>query len=354
MLCWLRFLPQNPIISRSDGDAQHPRERVPGQCKWPSVWRNFPRLRSLPWVGGVWDPWCVWFQTTLTIFIAGKCKGSNETLPLLLHPRWERSRGHLSALPVVIPRGPPASPFLLHYKIPPREGANFSFNLVIGKKIKWKIWKVQWLLFSFLCGKFAVLYPWTIQKQNDFTCISLALLFPSPHQAVQWLLNNSITGITDVNQDHTIALNTSFCKNYPEEYKLMMEIVLDCWLQHCYCWLKSQHRANPRSSRTMMGTITGKLKIYLLMKCKKIGRQQLYLRRKHKREDVMRYNTYSSAQMSQIKGFWLKAHHQLTARTFKGMKRSFVVTNLKIRQANTTRINTVVIFEYRCSYTTEQ
>lgn len=136
MLCWLRFLPQNPIISRSDGDAQHPRERVPGQCKWPSVWRNFPRLRSLPWVGGVWDPWCVWLQTTLTIFIAGKCKGSNETLPLLLHPRWERSRGHLSALPVVIPRGPPASPFLLHYKIPPREGASFSFNLVIGKKNK--------------------------------------------------------------------------------------------------------------------------------------------------------------------------------------------------------------------------
>lgn len=30
----------------------------------------------------------------------------------------------------------PASPFLLHYKIPPREGASFSFNLVIGKKNK--------------------------------------------------------------------------------------------------------------------------------------------------------------------------------------------------------------------------
>lgn len=180
MLCWLRFLPQTPIISRSDGDAEHPQERVLGQCKWPLVWRNFPRLRSLPWVGGVWDPWCVWFQTTLTIFIAGKCKGSNETLPLLLHPGWERSRGHLNALPVVIPRDPPASPFLLHYQIPLREGASFSFNLVIGKKIKLKIWKAQWLLFSFLCGKFAVLYPRTIQKQNDFTCISFALLFPSP------------------------------------------------------------------------------------------------------------------------------------------------------------------------------
>lgn len=176
-----------------------------------------------------------------------------------------------------------------------------------------------------------------------FSCIPL----PFPHQAVQWLLNNSITGITDVNQDHTIALDTSFCKNYPEEYKLMMEIVLDCWLQRCYCWLKNQHRANPRSSRTMTGTITGRLKIYLLMKYKEIGRQELYLRRKHKREDVMRYNTYSSAQMSQIKGFWLKAHNQLTAHTFKRMKRSFVVMNLKLRQANISRIDVVVIYKYR-------
>jgi len=59
----------------------------------------------------------------------------------------------------------------------------------------------------------------------------------------------------------------------------------------------------PGAQRMMTGTIKGRLKIYLLMKYKEIGRQQLYLRRKHKREDVMQYNTYSSAQMSQIKGF---------------------------------------------------
>lgn len=101
----------------------------------------------------------------------------------------------------------------------------------------------------------------------------------------------------------------------------------------------------PGAQRMMTGTIKGRLKIYLLMKYKEIGRQQLYLRRKHIREDVMQYKTYWSAQMSQIKSFWLKAHNQLKPHKFKQMKRSFVLPNLKLRQMNIARFDIVAIFK---------
>lgn len=75
----------------------------------------------------------------------------------------------------------------------------------------------------------------------------------------------------------------------------------------------------------MTGMIKGRLEIYLLMKYKEIGRQQLYLRRKLIREDVMQYKKYWSAQMRQIKSFRLKAHNQLNARKFKADEKKFCV-----------------------------
>lgn len=75
----------------------------------------------------------------------------------------------------------------------------------------------------------------------------------------------------------------------------------------------------------MTGMIKGRLEIYLLMKYKEIGRQQLYLRRKPIREDVMQYKKYWSAQMRQIKSFRLKAHNQLNACKFKADEKKFCV-----------------------------
>lgn len=34
-------------------------------------------------------------------------------------------------------------------------------------------------------------------------------------------------GITDADQDQAVTSERSFCRNYPEEYKLLREIILD-------------------------------------------------------------------------------------------------------------------------------
>lgn len=81
----------------------------------------------------------------------------------------------------------------------------------------------------------------------------------------------------------------------------------------------------------MTGEIKGGLEIYLLMKYKEIGRKQLYLRRKHVREDVMQYKNHWSAQMSQIKSFWLKAHNQLNAHKFKADEKKFWIAQPEIQ-----------------------
>lgn len=126
----LRFLPNPLLISRSDGDMRYPNEgpRL-GSAKRPWHEGEFPQPCPLPpRVSRVRPLQRVRFQTALKIFIAQKCKGSNETLTLnaALPGRragaglLRRAAGCLGGfLQLTIPCGPPPSPFLscFHVKI---------------------------------------------------------------------------------------------------------------------------------------------------------------------------------------------------------------------------------------------
>lgn len=106
-------------------------------------------------------------------------------------------------------------------------------SLSTGKKKKISIGDLESVVcfVLILCAK----SDWPLLMKNSrITLLFISLLASFPHRVVWWVLNSSVTGITDVNQDHTATLHRSFCRDYPKEYKLTVEIVLDCWLQ---CWL---------------------------------------------------------------------------------------------------------------------
>lgn len=125
---------------------------------------SFPQPCPLPpQVSRVWPPQRVRFQSFLQMFIAQKCKGSNETLTLnaalpgvgLLRRAGDCLRG---VLQLDIFCGPPPSPFLPHYCVKLMQRTNIPPKLGTGKKLKlWDLesivifvlnplWKVWWSL----------------------------------------------------------------------------------------------------------------------------------------------------------------------------------------------------------------
>lgn len=126
-------------------------------------------------------------------------------------------------LPPLPPSFPPKYPLMPRTNIPPKPKHR-------EKKIKHgRFGKCHYFCSKSFVQSLIGLYSRTTQK-----LLFIYLLASFPHRAVWWVLNSSVTGITDVNQDHTATLHRSFCRDYPKEYKLTVKIVLDCWLQ---CWL---------------------------------------------------------------------------------------------------------------------
>lgn len=193
---WLRFLPKSLTISRSGGDTQHPQEgRHLGSAKGPWHEGVSPAPSSLRG----WALQRVRFQSALTIFIAWKCKGSNETLTPDSAPQvGERARGCLGGVPwVAIPSGPPPSlalPPSLPCENPLMQGANIPPNLITGKNNTadlestvvfvfsplWKVWcpllvnnpKQKWFYLYF-----SPLFPSLTELFSDYwTTLSQGLL----------------------------------------------------------------------------------------------------------------------------------------------------------------------------------